>query len=114
MVLGDQVDTGVSAPAARPVIPQPHPAKLVRVDRVVRQEPVADVRKLHAPPNLLGVQPAQQITERSHANETKGRGLAGPPSNLEVPSGQAASSSVRYRYKVARLIPRYLAMSLPV
>jgi len=73
MVLGDQVDTGVSAPAARPVIPQPHPAKLVRVDRAVRQESLADTRKLPAPPNLLGVQPAQQITERSHDTETKGR-----------------------------------------
>ena len=72
-VFGDQVDTGVSAPAARPVIPPPDPAKLMRVDRVVRQEPLADTRKLPAPPNLLGVQPAQQITERSHDNETKGR-----------------------------------------
>jgi hypothetical protein len=50
----------------------------MRVDRVVRQEPLADARKLAAPPNLLGVQPAQQITERRHDNETKGRGLAGP------------------------------------
>ena len=50
MVLGDQVDTGVSAPAATPVIPQPHPAKLMRVDRVVRQEPLADALKLFAPP----------------------------------------------------------------
>ena len=42
------------------------------------QEPLADALELLAPPNLLGVQPAQQITERRHNNETKGRGLAGP------------------------------------
>ena len=36
MVLGDQVDTGVSAPSARPLIPEPHMAELVGVDGVMR------------------------------------------------------------------------------
>lgn len=35
------------------------------------------------------------------------------PSNLDAPADQAAPS-VRYRYNVARLTPRYLAMSLAV
>ena len=65
-VLGDQVDTGVSAPPARPVLPQPHAAQLVRVDRVMRQEPLADALKLPAPPTWVGVTPTQQITERRH------------------------------------------------
>ena len=73
-VLGDEVDTGVSAPSARPLLPQPHAAKVARVDRVVRQEPLADALKLLAPPSRVGVKPAQQITERRHDNETRGRG----------------------------------------
>jgi hypothetical protein len=64
-VLGDEVDTGVSAPSARPVLPQPHAAKVVPVDRVVRQELPADALKLPAPPNRVGVKSAQKITERS-------------------------------------------------
>ena len=66
------------------------------------------------PAEPLGVQPAQQITERRHDNETKGRGRARPPCDFEVPPDQAAPSSVRYRYNVARLTPRYLAMSFEV
>ena len=63
---GPRVDAGVSAPSARPLIPQPHPAQLVRVDRIVRQKPLAEALKLPAPPNWVRVTPAQQITERRH------------------------------------------------
>lgn len=38
-VLGDQVDTRISAPTARSLIPQPDPAQLARVDRLVGEEP---------------------------------------------------------------------------
>ena len=49
MVLGDQVDTGVTAPSARPAtLPQPHAAKFMLVDRVVGEEPLTDVLELLA------------------------------------------------------------------
>ena len=70
-VLGDEVDTGVSAPSSGPLIPQPHPAKLTRVHPLVRQEPPADALKLPTPPNWVGVTPAQQISERHNDRETK-------------------------------------------
>ena len=58
---------------------------------------------------------AQEITEGDvMVNETRRRGHARPPSDFDVPPDQAAPSSLRYRYEVARLTPRYLAMSLPV
>ena len=56
-VLGDQVDTRLGAPPAGPLIPEPYAVKLVRVDRVVRQEPL-DALKLFAPPIPVGVKPA--------------------------------------------------------
>ena len=55
MVLGDQVDTRLGAPPAGPLIPEPHAAKLERVDRVARQEPLTDALKLFAPPIPVGV-----------------------------------------------------------
>jgi hypothetical protein len=63
-VFGDEVDAGVSAPSVWPVSPEPYSAKLVRLYRVVRQEPLADALKLRAPPKWVGVQPADEITER--------------------------------------------------
>jgi hypothetical protein len=66
MVFGDEVDTGVNIPSARPVFPEPHVVKLARVKRVVRQVPLADALKLPAPPNRIEIESAQKITERSH------------------------------------------------
>ena len=66
-VFGHKVDTGVSAPPARPVFPQPNLAKLACVFGIVRQVPLANALKLPAPPNWVGVKSAQEISERGHA-----------------------------------------------
>ena len=50
------------------------------------------------------------IAHLSEAARYRGRCVVAQP---RVPPNQAAPSSVRYRYSIARLTPRYLAMSLP-
>ena len=40
----------------------------MRVDRVVRQEPLADALELLTPPTGIGVKPAQKLTECRHDN----------------------------------------------
>src|SRR3954464_2473341 len=54
--VGNEVDTRVSAPPAGPLIPQPDPAKFMLVDRVVGQEPLADVLELLALDAVVGVE----------------------------------------------------------
>jgi hypothetical protein len=51
---------------ARPLIPQPDPAKFVLVDRVVGQKPLTDVLELLALHAVVGVELVNQIGECPH------------------------------------------------
>ena len=68
-VLGHQVDTGVSAPPAGPVVPQPDGLQLMLVDRVVLEEPLADLLELPTPDTwVLGEAGVERI-EIPHGGE---------------------------------------------
>ena len=46
---------------------------LIKSRLTVGQEPLADALKLPAPPNRVGVKPTQEISERRHSNQNRGR-----------------------------------------
>jgi hypothetical protein len=61
-IFGDQVD----ASPAGPFIPEPDSAKFVFVDRVVGQEPLADVLELLALDAVVGIELVEQVSECPH------------------------------------------------
>ena len=61
--LGDQVDTGVGAPVARPIRPQPDLSKLAPVLRCVLQVPGTDTLELVAAPSGIGIELGKETGE---------------------------------------------------
>ena len=59
----------------------------------------------------IGLHPQQRTSRRPPALTRQALSNSPPPRHLP---DQVALSSARYRYRVARLTPRYLAMSFPV